>query len=601
MNWQLTPYAVPLVAGAMVTFSVTVIAWQRRSTRGALFMMLLSLSIIIYSLAYILELGSSSIPDILTWLKVEYIGITTEPVILLMLILTYTNRQRFLTPLTAAVSLVVPIATLLFAWTNESHGLIWQNMTLAPLGEQVAVDFIPGSWYWVWVIYTWVLAGLGAVLLAYTLPRVAGLHRKQLGVMLTGVLIPLAVYLVYLADLAPAGLDLNPYALNLSGILIAWGMFNYQLFDIIPVAHTAVLSSMHDAVIVLDEKDRVVDLNPAARQLIGADAGRSVGRPASEVFGAYPDILAKYQDIQQAREEIEIDVQGEKRFFDIQLSPLCSRPGEYKGRLVVLRDITGRVQIETALKESNRRLTEMYEERDGLVKELEAFDRTVAHDLKNPLAVIIGAGGLLLERYEHLSTESIQKQLAFILRSARKADSIIEALLMFAGVRTTDRITIGALDMDAIVEESLLRLNYLIVEYNAETILPDSWADAQGYAPWVEEIWINYLSNAVKYGGRPPRVELGSDRLSDGVIRFWVRDNGLGLTPEEQSQLFKPFTRLEQQAHVKGHGLGLSIVQRITERLNGETGVESEVGKGSLFYFTLPAASGVSRACEQRE
>jgi signal transduction histidine kinase len=77
-----------------------------------------------------------------------------------------------------------------------------------------------------------------------------------------------------------------------------------------------------------------------------------------------------------------------------------------------------------------------------------------------------------------------------------------------------------------------------------------------GYGPWVEEVWINYLSNAIKYGGQPPRVELGATAEADGVIRFWVRDNGLGLAPGDQVKLFTPFTRLDE-VRAKGHGLGL--------------------------------------------
>jgi signal transduction histidine kinase len=122
---------------------------------------------------------------------------------------------------------------------------------------------------------------------------------------------------------------------------------------------------------------------------------------------------------------------------------------------------------------------------------------------------------------------------------------------------------------------------------------PDGWPAAVGYAPWVEEMWANYLSNAIKYGGQPPRVELGCDLRPDHKVRFWVRDHGSGLTPEEQVQLFSPFTRLSK-VNIEGHGLGLSIVQRIAERLAGEVGVESQPGQGSLFFFTLPAADADS-------
>jgi len=116
------------------------------------------------------------------------------------------------------------------------------------------------------------------------------------------------------------------------------------------------------------------------------------------------------------------------------------------------------------------------------------------------------------------------------------------------------------------------------------------WPIALGHAPWIEEVWVNYLSNAIKYGGWPPRVELGAMEQGDGIVRFWVRDNGSGLTLEEQTRLFTPLTRLDR-VRAKGHGLGLSIVRRIVERLGGQTGVESEVGQGSVFFFTLPACT----------
>ena len=117
----------------------------------------------------------------------------------------------------------------------------------------------------------------------------------------------------------------------------------------------------------------------------------------------------------------------------------------------------------------------------------------------------------------------------------------------------------------------------------------DSWPRALGHAAWVEEVWANYLSNAIKYGGQPPRVMLGAEPQQDGMVRYWVRDNGPGLAPEDQARLFTPFTRLDQ-VRVKGHGLGLSIVRRIVEKLGGQVGVESQLGQGSTFFFILPAA-----------
>jgi len=178
-------------------------------------------------------------------------------------------------------------------------------------------------------------------------------------------------------------------------------------------------------------------------------------------------------------------------------------------------------------------------------------------------------------------------------------NNIVEELLLLAGVRKTE-VKVGPVDMDHIVAESRRRLAYMIKECQAEIVLPSAWPAAQGYAPWIEEVWANYLSNGCKYGGRPPHLELGAQAQPDGQVRFWVRDNGHGLTPEEQGRLFMPFMRLDQ-VRAKGHGLGLSIVRRIVEKLGGQVGVESQLGQGSTFYFTLPAMASTGDDLKQRD
>ena len=146
--------------------------------------------------------------------------------------------------------------------------------------------------------------------------------------------------------------------------------------------------------------------------------------------------------------------------------------------------------------------------------------------------------------------------------------------------------------MGSVVSAATERLAHLIEDHEAHVTVPDAWPIAQGYAPWLEEVWVNYLSNALKYGGKPPQIELGAS-VHDGTIRFWVRDNGSGIAPKDQDRLFTPFTRLEQ-VRAQGHGLGLSVVRRIMDKLDGNAGVESSgvPGEGSLFYFGLPQAPG---------
>ncbi len=164
-------------------------------------------------------------------------------------------------------------------------------------------------------------------------------------------------------------------------------------------------------------------------------------------------------------------------------------------------------------------------------------------------------------------------------------------------MRQMDNAELVPMNMSHIVTEAKQRLLQMIETHQPEISLPDEWPTALGYAPWVEEVWVNYLSNAIKYGGRPPRLRLGAKTMPDGAVCFWIQDNGPGLTREDQARLFTPFTQLDR-IRANGHGLGLSIVQRIVEKLNGQVGVVSQVGHGSVFTFTLPGVSSADIAPE---
>ena len=219
-------------------------------------------------------------------------------------------------------------------------------------------------------------------------------------------------------------------------------------------------------------------------------------------------------------------------------------------------------------------------------EELDAFAHTVAHDLKNPLSNVVGHSETLVEYYVTLSDKERLRSLRSIVKSAHRMDRIIDELLLLSEVRKAE-VELEPLEMASIVVEAEQRLTDMIEETRAEIVEPSplAWPAALGYAPWVEEVWVNYLSNALKYGGQPPLIELGAT-IEPGKVRFWMRDNGAGIAPEDQARLFTPFTRLDQ-VRAKGHGLGLSIVRRIVEKLGGQVGVESQIGKGSVFSFTL--------------
>lgn len=252
--------------------------------------------------------------------------------------------------------------------------------------------------------------------------------------------------------------------------------------------------------------------------------------------------------------------------------PLRDMQGQVIGVVGIGRDITLRKQIEA--------------EREQLIQELNAFAQTVAHDLKSPLGMVLGYSDILSRELESLPADTSTEYLQRIARASQKMSSIIDELLLLAQMRRED-VRTEALDMAEIVDEACSRLAYLIDQTGAVITTPESWPVACGYGAWIEEVWVNYVSNAIRYGGQPPHIDLGYALDTPGMARFWVRDNGPGIAPEDQARLFTPFTQLHH-VRAKGHGLGLSIVSAIMTKLGGTVGVTSELGQGSEFSFSLP-------------
>jgi two-component system, sensor histidine kinase and response regulator len=219
--------------------------------------------------------------------------------------------------------------------------------------------------------------------------------------------------------------------------------------------------------------------------------------------------------------------------------------------------------------------------------ELEDYAHMVAHDLKEPLTVLMLTADLI-NNIPDLSSNELRECLLTLKSTAYEMKSIIKSLLLFSEV-TKAEVPKETVYMDRVVANVRARLSHMIQERKAQLIIPPVWPNAMGYEPWIEEVWANLLSNALKYGGRPPRVELGASARTDGMLRFWTRDNGPGIPPETRTRLFTPVRQISRLGH-SGEGLGLPIVHNIVEKLGGQVGVESEVGRGSLFFFTLPAA-----------
>ncbi len=275
------------------------------------------------------------------------------------------------------------------------------------------------------------------------------------------------------------------------------------------------------------------------------------------------------------------DTENKVKGFSAGAVDYIPKPAQYE-------EVTARMETHLTIRKLQKNLEMRLKERDNLIAELDAYAQTVAHDLKAPLALILGFAEILQSEFSELTEDRAMQMLGTILRNGRKMQDIIEGLLLLANVRQAE-IALSPLAMTPLLAEAQARLSPLIEQQQAVIICREPLPAARGFLPWVEEIWVNLLSNAIKYGGQPPRVEVFARHLPEGKICYAIRDNGRGLNLQEQEKLFVPFTRLLPDSQIEGHGLGLSIVERIVSKLGGTVSVESSPGQGSTFFFTLPA------------
>jgi PAS domain S-box-containing protein len=608
MHWQFTPYAIPEAISGAILIWLVIVTWRRRSASGASPFIVILLAAAVYSLSYMVELGSTDLSAAIFWNNVAWLGSVLLPLAWFAFALHYTGRASWLTRRKVVLLAIVPLVTLLLVWTNTMHGLISSNNSLDSTAPFSALVSTPGAWFWVFLVYAYTLFLLGALVIGSfirTLMRSASLYHGQVIALLIAVIAPWVGNALYLFGPRPLSLfDPTPLAFTVSGLAMAWSLFHYRMLDLAPVARNAVVESMSDAVLVLDQHNRITDLNPAAQHILGHALSELIGQPAAQVFSAWPNLVERFRDATETHEEI---VLGEaSHSFDLGISCLFDRRGNFLGRLLVLRDITERKQAMEA-KEQARAAAEAANQAKS------AFLATMSHEIRTPMNAIIGMTGLLLDT--DLTSE--QRDYAETVRSSSDALlTIINDILDFS------KIEAGKLELERqpfelreCVESALDLLAARATEKGLDlAYLLDEQVPAAVYGDVtrLRQILVNLLSNAIKFTERGEVVLSVEARQKDEdgranhqqpdeesfyELHFAVRDTGIGISEEGKARLFRSFSQVDASTTRRygGTGLGLAISKRLAELMGGSMWVDSQPGVGSTFHFTLLTETAPAR------
>jgi PAS domain S-box-containing protein len=369
MNREELLYLAPYVFSLLLSLGIFLYTWRHRHVRGARTYAWFVSGQTLTILGFIFELISPTLEIKIFWDKFQWLTLSYLVILPLLVFTIQFSEHKLRHPefLWGPVLIFLTLFTALL-FTDDLHHLFYPNPHLSsdyPFPE-LQYDFT----YLIYVYALLYLYGVNLYGISLLIRRAAQPHnpsRPQHWIIVAGLLIPLILSFFTLTDIqiAPQR-DITPFALAIGNLIVAWGLFQYGLFDIAPIAREHIVENMSDPVIVLDPMNRIVDINRAALTLIGKQSSEIIGRGSNVAFAKWPFVVELLDDPAEQRKEVSAISKGRTLFFDISISHILDHSRDLMGRIIVARDITAlktlQVNYQTLSEELDQRVRERTEE-----------------------------------------------------------------------------------------------------------------------------------------------------------------------------------------------------------------------------------------------
>jgi signal transduction histidine kinase len=572
-------YIIVLLASSVIGFILLIRVWELRAIPGTYGLMLAIGCAIEWSLTYTMEIYSTTISDKIMWAKLEYFGISFVVLGMFIFTMHYSGHASWLTPTRTTLLATISVFSFIFALTNEWHHQIWPSIQLTnglPFGP---LDIGHGIIFFCLVIYQYVLLMAVTILLFQIAARTQSLYKSQSRMMLIGMIFPWVANFVYITGLNPLpSLDLTPVALTITNIFLSISFLRYRFMDLRPIAHNSVFNAMKDGVVVLDYKERIVEINPVGISLFhGTD--NLIGHEIKTMLPNWDEWQTSDAQGEINREISFGSTNGNSLTYSLRTTSVLDQHGNRNGRILLISDVTEQKQAREQIMEASRLKSQLL--------------ANLGHDLRSPLGAIIGYAEMLKDGSFGPMSQNQVKASSEILDGANQLLSFINNLISQAQIET-GKIVLREypFDVEEIVGPLLSTLNFhahkkgLTLEEYIDPTLPKQLVGDQF---WLRQIVMNLVHNAVKF------TEKGSVtvRFIKRGMNHWeiqVIDTGIGIPSEAQKRIFEAFEQVDSMENSKqsGFGLGLSIVAKLTSIMGGRIELESEAGKGCTFTVILP-------------
>lgn len=348
MNFHIANFGCVFLGASIITAVITIIAWRQRNKSGGIWFTALMASISEWSFAAGMEAIVVGESAKVLWSQIEYFGLVATPPFLLLFTMIYTQQKNRLNTRKMIALWVPPVIILTLTLTNQWHGLIWSGFTPGSAVSNVLV-YHRGPLFWLTVGYAYLIIVISFLIMlkVFLLSRFP--VKQQLGLILIAICFPMISSMLYVSRTNfLRGMDITPLGFAVSGLMIAWSLFRFSFLDIIPVGRSAMVEKMLTGMLVLDEKSRIADINPAAIHLLDISVSKPTGQPIDTIFKKNHDLLRLLSRTAEVQGEVFI-VGKENRLLDVSVSLLKDSHQQIQGKLVLFQDITERKKMEDEL------------------------------------------------------------------------------------------------------------------------------------------------------------------------------------------------------------------------------------------------------------
>lgn len=558
---EFNPFATSLIITGLIAAVIAVYIGTHRKAKGAGTFALGMAALTIWSLAYGMELASTTLPEMYFWIRIEYLGIATLPVLWFIFVVKFTGFGKQLTLFRTVLLFIIPACTIALVATNNLHHVYFFAVSTVTEGSLPLLNLTKGPWYWVHVTYSYILLALGTILLVREWLESHRPYKDQIELMLAGILIPWIFDVTYISGIRPfTHLDPTPLGFLLTGLLVMTGLYWYHFLDLVPIARSRLFEAMHEGVIVVEKNGKIADLNPTAARTLGLPDHKIIGTRADTILADYPEIVHLIHSGKDAASEITTK-EIPARSFEIR----CTRINEGEegedvaGFLIIVQDISERRRGETTIR--------------TVLEKMKILSGVTRHDINNQIMAMQSYLYLL-----DLDCESpTQKE---YLGKVLEASGRIALMIRFAeniqefGIKDPSWHDIGTLidtTKRGIGPERVVIEN----EIRGISIFSD---------PLIIRVFPRLIENILHYGKNVTGIRF-SVRVGNGKsCVILCEDNGVGIPASRKEKIF-----VRDSSEDPGYSLNLTReILGISGLTIRETG---NPGAGARFEIQVPEGS----------